>query len=174
MRTARAVGAATAVFSALAVLLGPTQTVHAAAPGDPVVLTVRDALRSLPVQDEDRTGYERAKFRTGSTPDRDGCHTCTEVLLAETLTVPTQAPNCTLTGGAPGTRRTTTPPSPPPAAFDIDRLVPLAESWDPGASAWTSAERQVYATELDDPRAPSEELPAPTPPTGSPSRAGGT
>ncbi|MDG5808584.1 HNH endonuclease family protein [Streptomyces ossamyceticus] len=38
-------------------------------------------------------------------------------------------------------------------ALDIDHLVPLAESWDSGASAWTSADRQAYANDLDDPRA---------------------
>lgn len=35
----------------------------------------------------------------------------------------------------------------------IDHLVPLAESWDSGASTWTPAERQAYANDLDDPRA---------------------
>ncbi|MDX3697362.1 DUF1524 domain-containing protein [Streptomyces europaeiscabiei] len=30
---------------------------------------------------------------------------------------------------------------------------PLAESWDSGASGWTTAERQAYANDLDDPRA---------------------
>jgi hypothetical protein len=32
--------------------------------------------------------------------------------------------------------------------LDIDHLVPLAESWDSGASAWTPARRQAYANDL--------------------------
>ncbi|WP_079049856.1 HNH endonuclease family protein [Streptomyces torulosus] len=133
-------------------MLGPTQTAHAAAPGDPVVLPVRDALQALPVQDEDRTGYERTRFRTGSTPDRDGCHTCNEVLLAEAPTAPTLDPNCTLTDGSwyspyDDTAFTTA------RSLDIDHLVPLAGSWDSGASTWAPAERQAYANDLDDPRA---------------------
>ncbi|EMF56513.1 MULTISPECIES: HNH endonuclease family protein [Streptomyces] len=38
-------------------------------------------------------------------------------------------------------------------ALDIDHLVPLAESWDSGASGCPPAERQAYANDLDEPRA---------------------
>lgn len=31
-------------------------------------------------------------------------------------------------------------------------MVPLAEAWDSGASAWSAAERQAYANDLDEPR----------------------
>ncbi|WP_343041894.1 HNH endonuclease family protein [Streptomyces typhae] len=31
--------------------------------------------------------------------------------------------------------------------------MPLAESWDSGASTWTAKEREAYANDLDDPRA---------------------
>ncbi|MCX5112227.1 HNH endonuclease family protein [Streptomyces sp. NBC_00378] len=31
-------------------------------------------------------------------------------------------------------------------------MVPLGEAWDPGAAAWTPAERQAYANDLDDER----------------------
>ncbi|WP_331729954.1 HNH endonuclease family protein (plasmid) [Kitasatospora sp. NBC_00070] len=37
--------------------------------------------------------------------------------------------------------------------IDVDHMVPLAEAWDSGASAWTAAERQTYANDLDEPRA---------------------
>jgi hypothetical protein len=36
--------------------------------------------------------------------------------------------------------------------LDIDHMVPLAESWDSGASTWSASERQAYANELGDAR----------------------
>ncbi|MFD4543276.1 hypothetical protein [Streptomyces bauhiniae] len=36
-----------------------------------------------------------------------------------------------------------------PAALDFDHVVPLAEAWDSGASAWTPERRQAYADDLD-------------------------
>ncbi|MFI2041233.1 HNH endonuclease family protein [Streptomyces bottropensis] len=151
MRLPRAATAA-AIVSTLTVLLAPTTTTYAAAPGETVVLPVQDALQLLTVRDEDRTGYERTKFRHWIDADRNGCHTRNEVLLAEAVTAPTQDANCALSGGLwyspyDDTSFTAT------RALDIDHLVPLAESWDSGASSWTAAERQAYANDLDDPRA---------------------
>lgn len=75
MRSARSrTAGATAVLSALTVLLSP-HAAHAAAPGDTVALPVRDALHALTVQSEDRTGYERSKFRHWVDADRDACNT---------------------------------------------------------------------------------------------------
>ncbi|MEV5921954.1 HNH endonuclease family protein [Streptomyces pseudogriseolus] len=128
-----------------------TPGVAHAAPGDTIVLPVRDALAALAVQDEDRTGYERTKFRHWVDADRDGCSTRSEVLIEEAVTAPEQGANCALTGGSwyspyDDTYFTQA------RALDIDHLVPLAEAWDSGASAWTAAERQAYANDLDDAR----------------------
>ncbi|MFF3505613.1 hypothetical protein [Streptomyces sp. NPDC003247] len=45
------------------------------APGETVVLPVRDALEALPVQAEDRTGCTRDQFRHWIDADGDGCST---------------------------------------------------------------------------------------------------
>ncbi|MFD5661420.1 HNH endonuclease family protein [Streptomyces hirsutus] len=148
MRLSRS--AAAAALCALAVVFTPGAA-HAE-PGDTIAVPVREALAALPVQDEDRTGYERTKFRHWIDADRDGCSTRFEVLLEEAVTAPEQGPNCALTGGSwyspyDDTYFTAA------RALDIDHLVPLAESWDSGASDWTAAERQAYANDLGDPRA---------------------
>ncbi|EMF56387.1 MULTISPECIES: HNH endonuclease family protein [Streptomyces] len=106
----------------------------------------------LTIRDEDRTGYERTKFRHRIDADRDGCHTRSEVLIEEAVTAPEQGVNCALSGGiwySPYDSITFDQAR----ALDIDHLVPLAESWDSGASSWTAGERQAYANDLDDPRA---------------------
>ena len=149
-----AVRTAAAALSALAALLLTPATAHAADPGDTIALPVRGALSTLAVQDEDRTGYERTKFRHWIDADRDGCDTRREVLLTEAVQAPEVGDRCRLTEGT-GTwysyyddtqitgQRT----------LDIDHMVPLAESWDSGAYAWTAQRRQDYANDLGDDRA---------------------
>ncbi|WP_424858543.1 HNH endonuclease family protein [Streptomyces sp. SAI-170] len=142
---------AAAICSALTALLTPTTT-HAAEPGATLALPVRDALAHLTVQEEDRTGYSRNAFRHWTDADRDGCSTRNEVLLAEAVTDPEQGARCALTGGSwyspyDDTYFTAARP------LDIDHLVPLAEAWDSGASAWTAKQREAYANDLDDDRA---------------------
>ncbi|GGP93331.1 hypothetical protein GCM10010278_84160 [Streptomyces melanogenes] len=149
MRRARISLAATALTT-LALLLSPALAApaRAAAPEDTVTLPVRDALQNLPVRAEDRTGYERTKFKHWVDADRDGCNTRAEVLKIEALEAPVQGPKCALTGGSwyspydnqyfDDARK-----------LDIDHLVPLAEAWDSGASAWSAAEREAYANDLD-------------------------
>ncbi|MFD5861497.1 HNH endonuclease family protein [Streptomyces chartreusis] len=121
-------------------------------PGETVVMPVRDAIAALPVQDEDRTGYNRDKFRHWIDADRDGCSTRNEVLIEEAVTAPEQGAGCQLTGGAwysPYDDTSFTAARP----LDIDHLVPLAETWDSGASAWSAKEREAYANDLGDTRA---------------------
>ncbi len=74
-----------------------------------------------------------------------------EVILEEAVTAPEVGPGCSLAGGSWFSfyDYVTTQDS---AGLDVDHMVPLAEAWDSGASAWTAAERQAYANDLDDPR----------------------
>jgi hypothetical protein len=39
-----------------------------------------------------------------------------------------------------------------PAKVDIDHVVPLANAWRSGASAWTDEDREDFANDLDDPQ----------------------
>ena len=39
-----------------------------------------------------------------------------------------------------------------PTKVDIDHMVPLANAWRSGASAWTTAKREDFANDLDDPQ----------------------
>lgn len=74
------------------------------------------------------------------------------MLKAEAVTAPGQGASCRLSGGrwySPYDDRYIAGPS----GLDIDHLVPLAEVWDSGASAWPPAERQAYANDLGDERA---------------------
>ncbi|MCX5207683.1 HNH endonuclease family protein [Streptomyces sp. NBC_00237] len=122
------------------------------APGDILTMPVQDLLKALPVAAEDRTGYTRSAFRHWIDADKNGCNTRAEVLLQEAFLPPQMGAKCQLTGGEwyssydnayIGDAR----------KLDVDHLVPLAEAFDSGASAWTAAERQAYANDLDDPRA---------------------
>ncbi|MFJ8159023.1 HNH endonuclease family protein [Streptomyces sp. NPDC094468] len=127
------------------------QRVHRA-PGETITLPVRDALAALPVADESRAGYTRDKFKHWTDADKNGCNARAEVLLAEAVTAPEVGPKCALTGGSwysPYDDRYLDSAS----QLDVDHLVPLAEAWDSGASAWTAKEREAYANDLDDPRA---------------------
>ncbi|MEW2254995.1 HNH endonuclease family protein [Streptomyces sp. NPDC047869] len=137
-------------------MLAPT-TAHAVDaaerdPGQTITAPVRDALALLPIRDEDRTGYDRTKFRHWIDADRDGCNTRAEVLKAEAVVAPEQGARCLLTGGewySPYDDQYIQGPR----GLDIDHLVPLAEAWDSGASTWTAAEREAYANDLGDDRA---------------------
>ncbi|MFH8993082.1 HNH endonuclease family protein [Streptomyces sp. NPDC017940] len=140
----------TAVLAALAALFTPVTAAHAA-PGDDVRMPVRDALTALDVTDESREGYSRDKFKHWTDADRDGCSTRNEVLLNEAVADPDRAGRCTLTGGtwySPYDDRYVEGPR----TLDIDHYVPLAESWDSGASTWTAKKRKAYANDLDEER----------------------
>ncbi|MFE3074231.1 HNH endonuclease family protein [Streptomyces sp. NPDC059247] len=118
------------------------------APGAAAVLLLADAVKGIPLAAEVRTGYERTKFKhwNNGLNATDGCNTRAEVLLDEALDAPTVETGCKLTGGRWNSYydgQTITDPG----KLDIDHMVPLAEAWDSGASAWTAARREAYAND---------------------------
>ncbi|MFD3641524.1 HNH endonuclease family protein [Streptomyces griseus] len=112
------------------------------------VTTLADAVGQVKVTEENRAGYTRSSFRHWNAGENatDGCNTRAEVLLAEAVVASTVGAGCKLTGGTwtsyyDGQEVTSA------GALDIDHMVPLAEAWDSGASAWTPARREAYAND---------------------------
>ncbi|MEU8892985.1 HNH endonuclease family protein [Streptomyces sp. NPDC048442] len=120
--------------------------------GDTLTMPLQKALAEMPVADESRTGYERKKFRHWIDADNNGCNTRAEILLQEAFLAPQKDTKCKISGGQWYSSYDNTYIN-GPSTIDIDHMVPLAEAWDSGASAWTAEERQAYANDLDDPRA---------------------
>ncbi|MFF8610972.1 HNH endonuclease family protein [Streptomyces sp. NPDC015346] len=139
-------------FAALSLALTPLAvpaTAHAAsAAAQTFPLTY--AVGQIPVADESRAGYTRDKFRhwTNGLDPADGCNTRAEVLLAEATEAPAVAAGCKLSEGewlSYYDEQEVTDP----AKLDIDHMVPLAEAWDSGASAWDAKRREAYANDQD-------------------------
>lgn len=143
---------ALAVGVVTAAALAGSAPAAVADPGDTLTTTLRQAIADLPVADESRTGYERTKFKHWVDADRDGCNTRMEVLIAEAVVPPTVGAGCAISGGQWHSYYDDADQA-VARALDIDHMVPLAESWDSGASGWSSAERQAYANDLGDERA---------------------
>ncbi|MFJ2746207.1 HNH endonuclease family protein [Streptomyces sp. NPDC087440] len=155
VRTLTTLAAATAALAALLTpgaqaAAGPAANPHGA-PGDILVMPVQDVLKALPVAAEDRTGYERTKFKHWVDVDKNGCNTRSEVLLAEAFVPPEKGAKCKLVGGEWWSLYDNTYVG-DAGKIDIDHTVPLAEAWDSGASAWTAEQRQAYANDLGDDR----------------------
>ncbi|WP_262376230.1 HNH endonuclease family protein [Streptomyces sp. sk2.1] len=123
---------------------------ESAAPGAPAGgsgLSLAEAIAKIPAGDEARDGYKRDSFKHWIDEDGDSCSTRNEVLLAEALKAPEQGARCALTGGewlSYYDEVTVTAAG----KLDIDHMVPLAEAWDSGASAWDADRRMWYANDL--------------------------
>ena len=142
---------ATAVLTALIASVGLFQspTASAALPTPVSAATARTYLASLTVKAEDRTGYDRDLFPTWITISGT-CNTREYILKRDGTNVVTNSA-CTATSGSwysPYDGATWTAAS----DLDIDHLVPLAEAWDSGASAWTTARRQSFANDVTRPQ----------------------
>ncbi|MFG2697226.1 hypothetical protein [Kitasatospora sp. NPDC048407] len=106
----------------------PAAAQHRAA-GEEVTTTLREAIDALPVAPEDRTGYERTKFRHWIDADKNGCNTRAEVLIAEAVTAPAIGAGCALTGGTWLSKYDDLVLA-DAKLLDVDHVVPLAEAWD--------------------------------------------
>lgn len=139
--------ALTGLIASVGVLNGPTAS--AALPTPVSGATARSYLAQLTVAAEDRTGYSRDLFPHWITISGT-CNTRETVLKRDGDNVVTNSA-CAATSGSwysPYDGATWTAAS----DLDIDHLVPLAEAWDSGASAWTTAQRQAFANDLTRPQ----------------------
>jgi hypothetical protein len=108
------------------------------------------ALAALKVADESRTGYVRDKFKHWIGAG-NGCDSRKAVIISEAIVKPNVEKGCVIKGGEwlsiyDNAKVTEA------GKLDVDHMVPLAEAWDSGASAWTSAKREMYANDMTDPR----------------------
>ena len=107
------------------------------------------ALNSLVTQPESRTGYVRSKFKHWLNAG-NGCDVRKAVIISEAIKKPTVDKSCKITGGewySPYDDVKVTDAS----KLDVDHMVPLAEAWDSGASAWDALKREKYANDQTDP-----------------------
>jgi hypothetical protein len=137
------------VWRGLAAALLTVLTFTTASPAHAAeTLPLSEAVSRLPVATESRDGYTRDAFRHWNTGDdpADGCNTRNEVLIDEAVEPPTVGSRCSLSGGlwfSYYDQVWVTSAS----GLDIDHMVPLAESWDSGASAWSAQRREAYAND---------------------------
>ncbi|MFI8992489.1 DUF1524 domain-containing protein [Streptomyces sp. NPDC053542] len=139
------VAAATAALS-----LFSSVPAQAALPTPVSAATARSYLASLSVSAEhSRDGYSRDLFPHWITIS-GACNTRETVLKRDGTNVVTDS-SCAATSGSwysPYDGATWSAAS----DVDIDHLVPLAEAWDSGAYAWTTAKRQNLANDLTRPQ----------------------
>jgi hypothetical protein len=141
MDRARRIGAAAAAAVLLVTGLG-------AAPASAEQVTASGLLAALPVATDSGAPYDRSLFGEWVDADGDGCDTRSEVLQAESTAPVTLNAGCTVATGSwtsPYDGAVWTSAS----DVDIDHMVPLAEAWRSGASAWTAAQRAAYANDVD-------------------------
>ncbi|MGI8755108.1 MAG: HNH endonuclease family protein [Acidimicrobiales bacterium] len=124
----------------------PSTTPGPAAPEPP-----QPSLAQLRVADVARTqtGYSRDLFPTWLDLDGNGCDAREDSLIAESLIAASvdRSGGCEVLAGRwlsiyDGVEVTE------PSNLDVDHLVPLAEAWRSGASAWDGARRAAYANDL--------------------------
>ena len=141
----------TVTASVLALLAVPGAAAAASAlpPPAPSVADSRDQLAALTVGAEDNAGYDRTLFTHWITITPN-CDTRETVLKRDGTGVVVDSA-CKATKGS-WTSVYDGVTTKDPSTFDIDHVVPLAEAWGSGASAWTSTERKNFANDLTRPQ----------------------
>jgi len=137
-------------LAAVTLSLTASTPAHATPPGIPGKSTAQSELNSLTVRTEGSlTGYSRDKFPHWITISGT-CNTRETVLKRDGSNV-VAGSDCAPDSGSwysPYDGATWTNP----ADVDIDHVVPLAEAWRSGASAWTTARREDFANDLSHPQ----------------------
>jgi hypothetical protein len=126
---------------------GPDQS---ARPAGPDTATATQQLGALTVAGwSAMTGYSRDTFRHWVSQG-NGCDTRDVVLKLDGAAVQT-GPDCKILSGtwvSAYDGKTFTDPQ----DMDIDHMVPLADAWRTGASAWTDEARSAFANDLTRPQ----------------------
>lgn len=112
--------------------------------------SIEEAANALKVAPESRTGYVRAKFKHWVGVG-NGCDSRKAVIISEATVKPVVEKGCVIKGGEwfsiyDSVKVTDA------GKLDVDHMVPLAEAWDSGASAWDDKKRELYANDQTDPR----------------------
>lgn len=121
---------------------------RAALPEPVDAATARALLTYLPVESEDRTGYDRDLFPHWSSQG-DSCDTRDIVLQRDGEDVEVGS-GCAVDGRWYSVYDGDTWYD--ASDVDIDHLVPLAEAWDSGARYWSTEDREAFANDLTEPQ----------------------
>lgn len=123
----------------------PVVTAGSSLSADP--LTARDLLSMVDLREESTiTPYKRSAFKHWVDADRNCRDARQEVLSRDSSSTPVG--KCKITRGSwvswlDGKSYSR------PAKLQIDHLVPLAEAWTSGSSAWSPSQRSEFANDLD-------------------------
>jgi hypothetical protein len=100
------------------------------------------------VAPEDRTGYVRTKFKHWVGVG-NGCDSRKAVIISEAIVKPIVEKGCVIKGGEWLSIYDSVKVI-DAGKLDVDHMVPLAEAWDSGASAWDDKKRELYANDQTD------------------------
>ncbi len=127
-----------------------TNTAYASTGSAVSYKSIDDAIKVLKVAPESRTGYVRTKFKHWVSVG-NGCDSRKAVIISEATVKPVVEKGCVIKGGEwlsvyDSVKVTDA------GKLDVDHMVPLAEAWDSGASAWDDKKRELYANDQTDAR----------------------